>query len=600
MEKSQGSKQKHWQKLFVASALMVEGVMIIDGNKGLATPISEQEMIFSLENQELDGREINLNTTKGLELKLGILENSEQNFPQIVAEKSSSTLIQINKVEVVGSTVFGAAELDPIIKPLEGTEATEQQLREAASAITQLYLNAGYLNSRAIVQVADGVAIFQVLEGTIGNIVIEGTSRLQNYVRSRVELGVGKPLNVRKLENQLRLLRNDPLFKNVEATLKPPSTEQTSENEKARSTLVVRVTEANSFGGNVGADNYSPPSIGATRFNLNLFYRNVTGIGDQISTSYRPRFETWEGTYRLDLNYRAPLNPMEGAIYFTTLIERNRVINSIDDAIKNIGDLGIEGRSERYTLEYRQPLIRTPRQEFALSTGFSYYNGRTFLFNDVPTQFGFGPNNQGVTITSVFTFGQDYVSRQRSGAWGLRSQFRFGTGILDATENPEPIPDGQFFSWLGQVQRLQLINPNNFLIIQLDLQLTPDPLLPSEQFVIGGAESVRGYRQNVMAGDNGARFSIEDRITLVRNRADNPVFILAPFFDVGAIWNAEGNPNTILANQTVIAGLGLGLIWQPIDKLNIRLDYAPPLMDLNIRGDDVQDDGFYFSVNYGF
>lgn len=103
-----------------------------------------------------------------------------------------------------------------------------------------------------------------------------------------------------------------------------------------------------------------------------------------------------------------------------------------------------------------------------------------------------------------------------------------------------------------------------------------------------------------MAGDNGARFSIEDRITLVRNRADNPVFILAPFFDVGAIWNAEGNPNTILANQTVIAGLGLGLIWQPIDKLNIRLDYAPPLMDLNIRGDDVQDDGFYFSVNYGF
>jgi len=34
--------------------------------------------------------------------------------------------------------------------------------------------------------------------------------------------------------------------------------------------------------------------------------------------------------------------------------------------------------------------------------------------------------------------------------------------------------------------------------------------------------------------------------------------------------------------------------------LNIRVDYGLPLVDLEDRGRNVQDDGFYFSVRYQF
>lgn len=210
-----------------------------------------------------------------------------------------------------------------------------------------------------------------------------------------------------------------------------------------------------------------------------------------------------------------------------------------------------------------------------------------------------GPDEDGVSRTSVFELGQEYTLRDVSGAWAFRSQFRFGTGLFDATENPSPIPDGQFFSWLAQAQRVQVLNDDNFLIIQGDLQLTPNSLLPSEQFVIGGGQSVRGYRQNVRAGDNGFRFSIEDRITVARNKGGESVFIVAPFFDLGYVWNVSDNPNPEFS-QRFLAGLGLGLLWQPIKGLNMRLDYAPPLIDLDDRGNNVQDDGFYFSVNYQF
>ncbi len=197
----------------------------------------------------------------------------------------------------------------------------------------------------------------------------------------------------------------------------------------------------------------------------------------------------------------------------------------------------------------------------------------------------------------MIKFGQDYVSRDVNGAWGLRSLFSFGVGLFDATINSNPVPDGRFFAWLAQVQRVQRLNNDHLLIAQADLQLTPDALLPSQQFVLGGGQSLRGYRQNVRAGDNGVKLTLEDRITLSKDEAGNGTFQIAPFFDIGYVWNVDGNPNT-LQRQKLLAGVGMGILFQPIPKLNLRLDYGLPLVNLDDRGKNAQDDGFYFSANY--
>jgi hemolysin activation/secretion protein len=520
-------------------------------------------------------------------------EDTKQSITsQAILEQNNSspatTPIQVKTIEVIGSTIFDETNLQPIIKPLEGKTVTIEQIQQVTDKITGLYLEGNYITSRAVIEeesLATGNVRIRVIEGSIEEIVIEGAKRSEDYVRSRIELGTGTPLNSAKLEDQLRLLKIDPLFDNVEASIK-------AGKGVGQSILVVRVTEANPFSGSVGIDNYSPPSVGAERLSLNLLYRNVTGLGDSIAASYRPRLATFD-TYQLEFAYQIPLNAMNGKLNLRTVIDRNKVIDGRFEI------LDIQGEAERYEVSYRQPLILTPREEFALSVGFAYQRNQLFTFAG-PTRFGFGPDEEGETRTSVFTFGQEYTLRDPAGAWGLRSQFRFGTGVFDATSNESDIPDGEFFSWLGQIQRVQVLSENNFLIAQLDFQLAPNPLLPSEQFVIGGAQSVRGYRQNVLAGDYGLRFSLEDRIILARNDANDPVFTLAPFFDMGVIWNDSDNPNVLLADNNFIVGLGLGLIWEPIDGLNFRVDYAPPLVNLNIRGNNVQDDGFYFSASYDF
>lgn len=492
--------------------------------------------------------------------------------------------IPVKNIEVIGSTIFGPGELDPIVQPYEGRSLTLEELRTVADAITQLYLNQGYITSRAILvdqTISDGVVRIRVIEGSLARIDVEGNRRVNtSYIRDRIQLGAKTPLKKDALEDQLRLLKTDPLFKNVEASLR-------AGEQLGQSVLTVRVTEANPFDFYLSADNYSPPSVGSERLGISAVHRNLTGLGDQLAGAYY--VSTTGGAELYDFSYRVPINAMNGTIQLRAAPNDYKITDP------EFADLGIRGSSELYEISYRQPLVRSPREEFALSLGFTFQDGQTFLFNNIPNPFVIGTGPNGVSRTSVIKFGQDYVKRDPTGAWALRSQFNIGVDVFDATTNPDPIPDGRFFSWLGQAQRVQVLGTDNLLIAQLDLQLTPDSLLSSQQFVIGGGQSLRGFRQNARSGDNGVRFSLEDRIALQRNEAGLPILQLAPFFDLGAVWNDSRNPNEI-DNERFLAGAGVGLLWQPVAGLNIRLDYAFPLVDLSDRGQNAQDEAFYFSV----
>mgnify|MGYP002777057570 CR=1 FL=1 len=496
--------------------------------------------------------------------------------------------VPVTRIEVKGSTIFSPADFQPITKPLEGRDNTLEELRQAADAITQLYLDRGYITSRAVLvdqTIQNGVVQIQVIEGSIEDIVVEGNLNVrESYIRSRIGLGAQAPLSRDDLEDSLRLLKADPLFTNVEASLRPGT-------QLGKSLLIVRVTEAKQLSGLVGVDNYSPPSVGAVRLGGSVLYRNLTGFGDEIGLSFY--HTTASGADNLDLFYRIPVNPMNGTVQFRFSPNWNRVIDPA------FADLDIRGRSQLYDFSFRQPLFRNPRREFALSLGFAAQNGQTFLFENLPFPFGIGPDEEGNSRTRVLKFGQDYVKRDPFGAWALRSQFNFGIDVFDATVNESPIPDGRFFSWLGQVQRVQRLGNNHLLILQGDLQLTPDTLLPSQQFVIGGGQSIRGFRQNARSGDNGFRISAEDRIALVRDEAGLPILQIAPFIDFGKVWNTRGNPN-FEAAQRFLAGAGLGILWQPYPGFNVRLDYGQAFLRLRDRGDDAQDYGFYFSVGYQF
>ena len=494
--------------------------------------------------------------------------------------------ISVTRVEVSGSTVFKPEELAKLTQRIEGKSVKLRDLQAVADQITALYLDRGYITSRAILgeqAIVNGLVKIQILEGSLESLEITGLKRLnKNYVESRIRLGIKNPLNKNQLEDQLQLLKSDALLESIEASLRPGS-------GTGQSILSLRVKESKPIAGNVSIDNYSSPSVGSERFGGGLTYRNVTGLGDELSVSYNRSFPG--GSNAFDFSYRVPVNAMNGTVQLRVAPNNSKVIE------KPFDSLDIFSTTELYEVSYRQPLIRTPREEFALSLAFAVQNGRTTISGQPLNTFSSGTDIDGRGQTRILKFGQDYLKRDIQGAWALRSQFSLGLNAFDATSGPEP--NGQFLSWLGQVQRVQRLGTNQLLIAQGDVQLASDPLLPSQQFVIGGGQSVRGYRQNLRSGDNGVRFSLENRIALQRNTVGSPTLQLAPFLDAGWVWNNSRNPATF-SNETFLASVGLGVILEPLAGLVVRVDYGIPLVYNSDRRENAQDRGLNFSVGYSF
>lgn len=498
-------------------------------------------------------------------------------------------------IQVTGSTVFNRAEIAeaiaPILQNYPPSDLTESELlaliRTLSDRITLLYRDRGYTltATRPRSTLLEAEIEIQVSEGRIAEIQIEGRQRLNlSYLCDRLNLS--NPFNSEEFEDKLRLLRFDPMLANVNATLLFRADKQRI--------LRVEVQEKPFLSGQLSIDNYASPRVGSERLGVNLQARNLTGIGDELFAAYT--HTTTGGVDDIDLRYRFPIDATAGSLE----ARYNPSWSAITQP--EFVPLGIRANKTVYELTYYQPVVRSPQTEFTLSLGFSYQEGQTFLFEQIPFAFGIGPDKNGISRTSVVRFGQDYLLRQDTTVWSARSRFNFGTDLFNPTTNPSPIPDGHFFSWWGQLQYIQQLNDRHLLIVAAETQLSPHTLLPAHRFTLGGGRSLRGYRENARSGDNGFRMSIEDRITLWQDNDLNSTIQLAPFFDFGQVWNTPGNPNQ-LPSQTFLAAGGMGLGWQNfmgISGFNLRLDYAYPLVELSDRGENLQDQSLYFSLTYQF
>ncbi len=523
-------------------------------------------------------------------LSLDLTEKTAKVIPitQLTVENQTISL-QVQDSTVLDQTIIlNDAKISETLKQNQEKNLTKTEFitvyQTIAQSLTQIYLNQGYITSKAVplknIEISvDGIVTIPILEGRLQEIVLTNRGRLNaNYLCDRLSLGVGVPLNIIQIEEQLRLLKQNPLLSGIDGSLKESGT-------AGFSILEVTVQESQPFSASLSFDNYSPISLGSERMGVSLAYKNPTGLGDEVSATYYR--STTGGLNLADFIYRVPLNPTEGTLQLRVIPTWTRVTQAPFD------QFDITGTNPVYEISYRQPLVKSIQDELALSLGFRYQDGQTL---------GLGrPDLFGNSRTSVIQFSQDYLHRDLNGLWFFQSQLNFGTGLFNATRQSDAsLPDGSFFSWLGQGQRLQRLDENQLLIVQGSLQLTPDSLLPDYLFIIGGGQSVRGYVQNARSGDMGFRFSVEDRITLVRSDEDLSIFEIAPFIDMGAVWNSAGNP-TQLPPKTFLISTGLGLIWNNaffVNGLNARFDYGLPIINLNSPVNNLQNDGIYFQLNY--
>jgi hemolysin activation/secretion protein len=486
----------------------------------------------------------------------------------------------VRQIKVEGNTVFPLEKLEEITQRYSNRMLTAEDLEALRLELTRLYIDAGYINSGAVIPdqtVSEGIITYQIIEGQLTDIEVSGTRWFrESYIRQRLALGAGPPLNILALQERLQFLQQDERIVRLDAELRPGT-------QRGEGTLSVKVEEANPFKVEFAFNNYQSPTVGAARELITLTHQNLTGHGDPLSVTYGHS----SGIHvQIDANYIVPLT-----VYDTTLGVRYRR-NTFTVIQPQFQGLDVDSSSEAYSVTLRQPLVRTLRREFAMALSLERQEEETSLLGE-PFSFSLGARNGRSAVTAV-RLAFEWTDRTPTQVFAARARFSLGIDAFDATLNPDGLPDSRFVAWLGQVQWVRQLTPWGLQVIaRSDVQLASQPLLPLEQIAVGGRYTVRGYLENQVVRDNAVLFSVETRLPLVRNKPWADSVQLAPFFDYGGAWNTKFRtpaPRHLLS-------VGLGLRWavtltSPVPlRPEFEIYWGIPLNHVATEGGGLQDVG---------
>ncbi len=474
--------------------------------------------------------------------------------------------VTVQRFEIVGSTVFQPWELENVTQPFEAQTLPIEGLQKAADAITHYYADHGYLTSRAVLgdqTIEGGVVQIRVIEGSLAKLTIEGTKDVSDhYLSRRITLAGLAPFNQERLEYELRLLRSDPLFANVEATVKEGS-------EVGKSLLHLVVKEAPNVQGSATLDNYGSRTVGRQQLGLTAGIGNFAGFGDSLSLS-QVRSGTG-GIQAWQLGYQLPLNAKQGSLNLRFGHTGYQVTQP------ELRDLDITGRAMIYEASLRQPILRSLKNEAALSLGVIHRSGNAVVGNVLTNS----------NSSTIVRFGQDWLRREVGGYWIGSSQVDIGQSAGDGR--------GRFLVWSGALQRIHTLSKSHTLIASAHWQFTPDRLPGSQEFSVGGSQMLRGFPGGVLSGDSGFTVSLEDRITVMRRASGLALLQISPYLETGRVWSQPGVGRSNAIGLLWSAGVGIN--WNPMPSWGMRLDAAMPIAG---GGKGLGDLSFYLSSSYRF
>ena len=122
--------------------------------------------------------------------------------------------VLVRAIQITGSTVFSQEALAKVTASYVNRELTTEDLEALRLALTYLYINAGYINSGAVIPdqtVRDGVITYTDYRGRADCHRDHRPSLVSaTYLRQRLALNLEPPLNIAPVQQRLQFLQSRP------------------------------------------------------------------------------------------------------------------------------------------------------------------------------------------------------------------------------------------------------------------------------------------------------------------------------------------------------------------------------------------------------
>jgi len=177
-----------------------------------------------------------------------------------------------------GITVFEEDRVAELVPPLPDGTVDNYELLAALSDLHDAYYRSGHIMTRyAPGDVVDGRLTVRIEEGRIGQVVVEGNTRTEERIVTKmIDVREGDLLDRSRLAVSYQALMALGYFGSVEVV--PEWVDDVV-------VLTFRITEKNTFGGVNGTLAYSPQSGGIVG-TVDLSWKNVQGTGQDVSIAY--------------------------------------------------------------------------------------------------------------------------------------------------------------------------------------------------------------------------------------------------------------------------------------------------------------------------
>lgn len=473
--------------------------------------------------------------------------------------------LKVERFRVEGNTQLQDDELRRIVSGYEGQELTLAQMKDIARTLTAAYQRNGYFLTRVYVPAqqfkSEGVEL-RVVEGRIGKVTVEGAHHYpEEYIRERFQRSFeGEGFSSARFQRTMLLMNELPDLQ-VKALMSPGE-------EVGTADVRLRVTDALPLHGGIDYNNYGTTETGVNRVGLSGELGNLLQTGDQVSLRGVVGFPAERNTF-YQLQYQTPLD-MDGT---TASVSYANGAFAVSQGLGAI--LDVRGDADIYTLGFSRALDRELDFSSNLGLAISYKDVRNSFFGDTV------PFSHDVYTSARLTYQADFRSAEGrtllQGAW---TQGLGGTGSGDPLVSRQGASGG-FTRFNFDAVRVQNIHTGLYAVLRGSAQVATQPLYLAEQFAVGGPDTVRGYGQAELLGDDGYVVGAELRWSPIKDDLD--AFQVAAFIDHGGVRLKRPLPGE-LANGQHLTGAGVGFRFGVTEHANVRLDLGFPISPSSNRG----------------
>jgi hemolysin activation/secretion protein len=502
----------------------------------------------------------------------GAAPAAEQAAPVAGAEPApADPPFDVWEYRIRGNTLLPTRDLEKVVYPLLGPGRRLADVEQARVAVEQAYRDAGFATVYVDIpeqEVDGGVVRLQVTEGRVASLRITGSRYFSNgWIRDQVpEVEPGNVPRLAVFQQQLRQVGTRSADRLVTPVLRPGRAPGTVDVE-------LKVQDRLPVNGSIEVNNRNVPNTTSSRVSASVRYDNL-----------------WQRDHSLGFQYNvAPEEPDETSVLAASYVFRPKGsalsyafygVKSDSEIAVAVSDLNVIGQGTIIGGRMVVPLPSAAAFVQGLSVGLDY---KDF---DEAIRFGGDPDDPDDLITPV-----SYVnwSATWNGAWfgerqsqGLEFGLNFG---LRNFENDTPeFEDRRFKGRANYVyvtagyDLTRQLPWGTSAYVSLNGQITPQPLVPNEQFNAGGLDTVRGYFESELLGDYGLQAQLEWRSPNVGPRLGAVVDGLYgyTFVDWATLRILEAQASQIDSYTVYSAGLGLRT---RIAAFTASLDWAWPFRD---------------------